>query len=787
MPRRILQTAKKLRGRTPDEFRVRGVQALHRWLERSRISPRSRLPDDDAFLRVLSSNGGSSTLSPAELLERFRGRGTPPIHGNFANRAALITELRGRWPDEKEAVIERAERILGGRFDLLGWTDLSFGDPIDWHLDPVHERGAPLEHWSRIPFLDAAEVGDHKLIWELNRHQYFLTLGKAYLYTDDERYADCFVDHLESWMDANPPKRGINWASSLEVAYRAIAWIWALHFFRDSDGLTPGRFLRIAKFLELHGNHVETYLSTYFSPNTHLTGEALGLVYLGTTFPEMKRAERWTSLGWRILLDQLDRHVEEDGVYFERSTYYHRYTTDIYLHARLLGSAEHAPDAAKEAIPGIDAGLRKLLDHLMYISKPDGTTPLVGDDDGGRLLPLDSRRRDDFRAALATGAVLFGREDYAFVADEPAEETLWLLGSEGPGRFDSLRGREPKSASRPFRSGGFFVMRDGWNAEANYMLLDCGPHGAMNGGHAHSDMLGFELAARGRTVLVDPGTYTYTADPALRDHFRSTAAHNTLTVEGLSASVPDGPFGWGHVADPHLRSWISEKRFDFFEGAHDGYARLTPPAIHQRSVLFLRSSYWIVCDRVISTAPRHVELRFQLAPGLRLHLEDHRAVAEPDVESGAPALGIVPFGAMGQLSSAEGEVSSVYGERTPAPVCRYSVEGRGNQELVTFLLPPGPGGELPDVEEHTAAGGRAFEVLTPDFRDVFLVTTGEHVEYDGVSSNFRWTWIRRGRNHGDEVLKYVLVGGNALQVDGRDIFHSVAPAEYAAGSMDGDE
>jgi hypothetical protein len=73
-----------------------------------------------------------------------------------------------------------------------------------------------------------------------------------------------------------------------------------------------------------------------FRPNTHLTGEALGLFYIGTIFPEFKESERWRTTGLSILNQQLNRHVQSDGVYFEQSTYYHRYTTDFYLHLKIL-------------------------------------------------------------------------------------------------------------------------------------------------------------------------------------------------------------------------------------------------------------------------------------------------------------------------------------------------------------------------------------------------------------------------------------------------------------------
>ncbi|MBT8396867.1 MAG: heparinase, partial [Gemmatimonadetes bacterium] len=134
-------------------------------------------------------------------------------------------------------ILDRAEQLHQGRFDLLGYRDLFFGDPIDWQLDPILGRRSPRAHWSRINHLDVEQVGDHKVVWELNRHQYFQTLCRAFVLTGDPTHADLVVRHLEEWMAANPPKTGINWVSSLELAYRSISWIWALSIMAHSSRL----------------------------------------------------------------------------------------------------------------------------------------------------------------------------------------------------------------------------------------------------------------------------------------------------------------------------------------------------------------------------------------------------------------------------------------------------------------------------------------------------------------------------------------------------------------------
>src|SRR5258706_2128375 len=177
-------------------------------------------------------------------------------------------------------------------------------------------------------------------------------------------------------MDQTPPKLGINWASSLEVALRSISWLWAFHYFKNSAAVDSQTFKRAVKFLYLNARHLETYLSTYFSPNTHLTGEALGLVYLGTLLPEFKAAACWRETGQRILLEQLQPQGKPDGVYFQQSSYYHRHTTDFYKHLSNLSPA----NCNRLSVVG-EEKLIALLDHLMYITRPDGTSPLFGDDD----------------------------------------------------------------------------------------------------------------------------------------------------------------------------------------------------------------------------------------------------------------------------------------------------------------------------------------------------------------------------------------------------------------------
>jgi len=709
----------KLRNASFAELRVRAAQRVAAFSERRGWSALVKLSTDEAFASLLTVD---RTTAVDRLLDHFRARSGPHFFASFADPEKTIDAFKTRWPATAKALINKADRICSGRFDLLGYKELSFGDPIDWQFEPLTGKRIPLLHWSKLDYLNAEVAGDKKIIWELNRHQYFMTLGQAYLLTRDERYARVFATHIEAWMDANPPKLGINWASSLEVAFRSMAWLWAFHFFKTSPSLSSETFKRAWKFLYLSARHLESYLSTYFSPNTHLTGEALGLFFLGTLLPEFKEARRWRDLGAEILVEQIPIHVQKDGVYFEQSSYYHRYTTDFYLHFLLLARANDY-----ELPSQVEDALVRLLDHLMYLTRPDGTTPLFGDDDGGRLAMLDVRAANDFRGTLAVGAVVFERADYRFVAADAAEELLWLTGAPGLAKFDSIAPQSPAKTSVAFRDGGFYVMRDGWTRNASYLLFDCGPHGSLACGHAHADALSIDVAANGRTVLVDPGTYTYTGSKDARDWFRSSSAHNTITIDGQSSSEPNGPFSWKTIARCSLKQWISEARFDFISAQHDGFTRLSDPVTVKREILFLKGEYWIIRDTVAAAHEHRIDISFHFDSGV-------------DVEE---AVEIPCFGNDRKVEE-DSFVSHCYGQKEVAKTLQFSATLNGNGDIVTFLIPRKPGVHR-DVREIQTSEGRGFEVEGANSRDTVI-----------IPASGPWVWTRTSAGAVSERLCAVL-------------------------------
>jgi uncharacterized heparinase superfamily protein len=633
--------------------------------------------------------------------------------------------LAGPWAADIDQLREAAEASRQGRFDLLGYRGLSFGDPVDWHLDPVSGRRAPRLHWSRIDPLDPEVVGDSKVVWELSRHQWLVTLAQAWRLSQREEYAEACFRYLDAWMRDNPRGLGINWASSLEVALRIVSWCWALTLLEGSPAASRDRVPQVVEVLAAHAAHVERYLSEYFSPNTHLTGEALGLFYAGVLLPEQREARSWRERGATILEREISRQVLEDGVYFEQATCYQRYTIEIYLHFLIL-----ARRAGLAVSPGVGVAVQRMLDCLLAMRHPRGAMPQMGDADGGCLLPLTRREPGDLRGLFAVAASFFGRGDYAWAAGGPAPEVVWLLGDQGRRVFEALAPRRPSTRpSRLFAEGGHAVMSSGWDPEAHHLVFDVGPLGCrVSGGHGHADLLSIGCSVFGEPCIVDPGTYVYTAAPEWRNHFRSTRAHSTATVDEQDQANPVGSFAWATRPSARLRRWRSTSAFDYADAEHDAYVCSGDPVVHRRRVLFLKPRCFVLVDELAGAAAHRVDLRFQLAPSLPVRV-DPTGWVRVSVPGGRGlllrCLAEIPFAVSvheGETDPIRGWVSPDYGRREPAPLVMFSTRAALPLRAFTLLWPtedvnaPPPAVELVG-SERGSAGLRFGPAETVFFRD----------------------------------------------------------------------
>ena len=525
------------------------------------------------------------------------------------------------------------------RFDLLGSGSVKLGPSLPWHTDFKSGRQWPLLFAPNIDYQELDRPTDIKVPWELSRCQHFTTLGQAYWLTADERYAQEIVDETRDWIARNPWGYGVNWACAMDVALRAVSWIWGFYYIGGSNACASpafrGEFLRV---LYLHGQFVETYIERADVNGNHYLCDGVGLVFLGAFFRSTRKGQRWLRLGTDIIAAEIFNQTTEDGVDFEKSTAYHRLVLEAFLTCGVLLELHGEP-----LPPSWRARAERMLEFVEAYVKPDGLVPLIGDADDGRIQKLGPQPLADHRYLLSTGAALFGREDFKRAACRFHEESFWLLGPEAGTVFDGLNASLSTPQSRAFPEGGFYVLR----SERAHVVVDCGEVGMQGrGGHGHNDILSFELWLDGTNFVTDCGAYLYTPSREWRNRFRSTAFHNVVQVEDEELNrflIPDNLWQLHDDARPRDVVWRCGEDVDYFRGSHSGYLRLTPPVAVTREIALVKNGpAVIVRDSIDGNGEPAADLA--LSPRAASHRRDSRRRCAPG-RGGARSVAAVHAGA----------------------------------------------------------------------------------------------------------------------------------------------
>jgi hypothetical protein len=547
---------------------------------------------------------------------------------------------------------------------------------LPWHTDFKTGVTWPLRYCHDIDYNDLDNPSDVKVPWELSRMQHLLRLGQAYWLTGDERYAVEFRTEAVDWCERNPLGYGVNWSCTMDVALRAISWVWAFHFFANSPSLEDARFRALVlRTIFIHGEFILRNVEYADVRGNHYLVDGVGLLFVASLFRKSRDGERWWQAGRDIVFSELPLQVEEDGVDFEQSTAYHRLVTEAFLTSCLLLAAQG------EAIPAPHRErVRRMCEVIAAITKPNGQAPLLGDADDGRIQKAGLQQVGDHRYLVSAAAVAFEDGRLKRAAGQLADESFWLLGEHAVGRFNDLA-----VSDRPlpvaFPSAGWYVL----SGPAAHVFIDAaevGMHG--RGGHGHNDILSFELFLEGMNVVTDCGAYLYTASREWRNRFRSTAFHNTVQVddEELNRFVGDDDLWRLHNdAQPIDVRFFADGASDVFEGGHTGYDRLTPPVRHTRRIALDRRTRSVrIEDRLVGAGTRRLTWRAHLDPSVRARV-DGDAVEITGTSVVWCRSVQRPRGAALRLE--EGWVSPSYGVKVPCQVIVIAVTGPMPMEFVT--------------------------------------------------------------------------------------------------------
>ena len=519
--------------------------------------------------------------------------------------------------------ISAAERILSGRFDVFAMRDVFLGFPPQWNRDPRTGIEAPLVLGKTLDYRVESIVGDIKYLWEPNRHLELVALAQAFHLSGEQRYIKGVQRLLESWFENCPYPLGPNWTSSLENAIRLVNWSFTWHLIGGENSplfLSPeGQVFKqrwLASIYQ-HMHFILGQLSFFSSANNHLLGEYMGLFIGSVTWPLWKECQAWSECAKNGLEQEALKQNASDGVNREQATWYHHEVADMILLCGLFGRANGIMFSS--AYWGL---LTSMLEYIASIMDVAGHVPMIGDADDAVMARLSQESGFNvYRSLLATGAVLFNREEFKTKAGRFDDKSRWLLGDSAAQKFGELPvawGNLP--VRRAFPDGGYYVLGSKYETEDEVRIVaDVGPLGYLSiAAHGHADALSFTLSVKGVELLVDPGTYSYHNKNGWRDYFRGTSAHNTLVVDSANQSEIGGTFLWlrharGRLVDagtgPEGEQWVT--------GVHDGYMRLG--VSHTRRIeLSARGDVVTVSDEIAGNGEHELAIYFHFAPDIEL-------------------------------------------------------------------------------------------------------------------------------------------------------------------------
>ncbi len=582
---------RRIKGMSPAEIAWRVGGLSRDWVDRGRFTL-------GIYPKISHSDAGESVN---EINRGFS------LHRNSTDFAHADND--GTWLSE---LLGNATAITDGKLTYFNRSKEFLGDPIDWHKDHNANISSSRSLIQRVDYRDFSVNGDCKQVWEPNRHHQFVVLARAYVASGDERFAKAVVDQMCAWIQQNPFGYGMNWRSPLELGVRLINWVFAIELIRDSGMLKGQQWREIYSVIYLHCWEISRKLSQGSSANNHLVGELAGLYVAASYFPDMPKAGKWKEECKAALEKEIDLQSYSDGCTREQALGYQFFVVQFYLISGLVGRW-----TGNEFSTDYWTRLCKMFEFVAQMAE-FGPLPLFGDQDDGYVLDLGDSARD-VAALMNVGQHVFSLSTNATSLAKPSQSAYWLFDTqqllpEATTTVDST------NRSVAFTESGYYMLQSEQPDHRVSVVFDCAELGYGSiAAHGHADALSFTLRVDNEYVLVDPGTFDYFTYPVFRNYFRSTAAHNTVRIDGQDQSEMHGPFMWGKQATSRCIDFTVDEKYAEVTGEQDGYRRLDDPVLHRRSVrLEYDSSSCLIEDHIFAKDQHQVDVFFHFGPSCKL-------------------------------------------------------------------------------------------------------------------------------------------------------------------------
>lgn len=516
---------------------------------------------------------------------------------------------------------------------------------IDWHRESEFTSAWPRIFFARIRQHNKIKSSELQIIWTKSRLQNLFDLALACQHLSDPHQQKEIANYIEStchsWIDSNPWLVGVHYLSTLECALRLISLCHTFDLARKFQ-IHESSWQALLQLVREHAYFIHHRLNLFSYAGNHTIGECTGLIYAGILFPEFPESKYWLRSGLMHLQQQADAQILADGGNREQSFHYLLMIVDLCgLVVMLLKHHNHP--VPRE----IEQGWLRGCHFLQSFADRPEHLPAIGDSDDG-----------------------FALSRYLKLSWQHVPYT-------------------PSSSPciKSFESSGYSNIA-GISAHGS-MLFHHGRLGVTAGGfgHGHADALSVDWKWNDRRILIDPGTHCYDKDSRFRRYFRSTAAHNTIMIDGLDQAHQEGhtAFAWKNSYRSYLIASTTKSTGKVIVLAqHDGYARIG--IIHSRAIIYDPGFGWTIWDRVEGQGSHRLDMHWHIDAPTNLDVQRitlnmmHRAWII-EVKDETPTL------FYGNESEPLGWISRQFGTLEPISTLRVTRHAKLPHEFLTYIYP----------------------------------------------------------------------------------------------------
>lgn len=568
-------------------------------------------------------------------LNRVKTFSIPELIYRLKQKAEVITE-RKTIHLQRSRLNKYPEPLLNDKlhqtnmelfqFELFG-EQVNINSKIAWLQTQENVKAFPRIKYNKIN-TRSNQFGDVKYTWEINRLQFLIPMLFSYHESKDEKILLSFMEIIESWSKENPYLIGVNWYSNIEVNIRLIIWFLCWNILDVEKISKQNR--KFEKFVEnvwsplIYSHCVYSYKhpSKYSSANNHLIAEAAGL-FIASSFWEFEDSQKWLKHSKEILEQEIVKQHSPNGINKEEAGEYIHFIMDFFLLSYIVG--EKTNNTFSVTFKNM---LQNIVEYMFHSTDNNCNYPRYGDDDDGYVLLVENEKHNNFCSLLISGAILFNEPKYKLKAGEIDSKNMFLFGVEGKDKYDELPSIKAVAKSKMYPEEGHFYIKHLSAKSDIYFHFNAAQLGYLSiAAHGHADALSFEMRLNNKEIFIDPGTYSYYGYPEWRNYFRSTLAHNTISIDFEDQAKQAGPMFWLNPYQTEILECSLNEKTDFVKAKHDGYRE--KGIEHIRSINFDKQELiFYISDEIKNSKQKEVVILipFHIHPSVTIKQLDNKTI-----------------------------------------------------------------------------------------------------------------------------------------------------------------